>query len=81
MTATQFNPGTMFSYCGDVFMVVKKTSIPCDQRFKAVWITRVPQTAAEAEKWDGAPDGWFALTELQEWRKTGVVYNIINPKN
>ena len=59
-------------------MVVKKTSIPCDQRFRAVWSTILPQTAQEAEKWDGAPDGWFALTELQDWRKRGIITVVKN---
>ena len=60
-------------------MVIKKTSLPMDNRFNAVWVARMPKTANDAAKWDGNPDGWFAQQELEDWRKRGIIYNIINP--
>lgn len=57
-----------------------KTNLPCDNRYKCVNTTRLPRTSAEFDMLEKNPQkGWFALTELQAWRKQGIVYNIINP--
>lgn len=81
MKATKFNNGTIFNYCGETYMVIKKTPLAMDARFNAVWVAKMPKTAKDAEKWDGAPDGWFAQQELEDWRKRGIISNIINPAN
>ena len=80
MTRSNFEPGTIFTINGIDYYVDSKTSMPCDSRFKCVNTTRIPRTCSELEMLEKQPEkGWFALTELQAWRKQGVIYNIINP--
>ena len=80
MTATTFEPGTIFTLHEIDYYVDSKTNLPCDNRFKCVNVTRLPQNTAEFEMLEKKPDqGWFALTELQTWMKKGIITNIINP--
>ena len=80
MTATTFEPGTIFTLMGIDYYVDSKTNLPCDNRYKCVNTTRLPKNNAEFDMLEKNPEkGWFALTELQTWRKKGIISNIINP--